>query len=406
VNTNVQNIQQHPSITDLSDGGFLISWTSGNIPDGIYAQRYDSNANKSGGEFQVHSATLYSQKESDVSLLNDGGFVFSWVSPGQDEGDSGIYAQRYDSNANKFGGEFQVDIHTSSSGVSNPSVSPLVDGGFFVSWTSAQSTSDPASFYGYDINIFAQRYDSSSNVVGSEFQVNNDNNDWLDDSDVIELNNGGFVIAWGSLSQANQLELFARMYDSSGVALDSQFQIGNSDDNASSPSFDALEDGGFVVTWDSVFGGIYAQRYDSSGDPVGSHLNDIMVGTSAIDNILAYGGNDTLTGDAGADQLDGGTGQDTMTGGLDNDTFVIRSGDGNIDINLADIITDFTDGEDVLGGAGSIDSFDQLTVAQGTGDNTVDTVVSLTSTSEILAVLVDFTATDFDASDFVASDIV
>jgi putative methionine-R-sulfoxide reductase with GAF domain len=52
------------------------------------------------------------------------------------------------------------------------------------------------------------------------------------------------------------------------------------------------------------------------------------------------------------------------------------------------------------------DSFDKLTVIQGTGDNTADTVISLTTTGEILAVLDNFTATNFDANDFVALDIV
>jgi Ca2+-binding RTX toxin-like protein len=124
------------------------------------------------------------------------------------------------------------------------------------------------------------------------------------------------------------------------------------------------------------------------------------------DNLYGEAGDDLLIGTIGDNILDGGIGADIIYSGSGSDTIVLRSGDGNLDINLADIITDFTDGEDVLGGAGSIDSFDQLTVAQGTGDNTADTVVSLTSTSEILAVLVDFTATDFDASDFVALDIV
>ena len=95
-----------------------------------------------------------------------------------------------------------------------------------------------------------------------------------------------------------------------------------------------------------------------------------------------------------------------MTGGTGNDTFVIRSGDGNASVSLADIITDFTDGEDLLGGAGSIDNFSQLTVAQGSGANAADTVISLTSTGEILAVLDNFTATDFDTNDFMQLDIV
>jgi len=279
-----------------------------------------------------------------------------------------------------------------------------------VTW---ESSGQDGSEYG----IYAQRYDVNGNTIGNEFQVNTYVTDGQWNPDVTALTDGGFVIAWVGFSDDWMgSAVYAQRYDASGFANGAEFQVkADTDLYQFYPSITALDDGGFIIvllavkpgtlanTWDD---NIYAQRYDSSGDPVGSHINDIMVGTSAIDDILAYGGNDTLTGDAGADQLDGGTGQDTMTGGTGNDTFVIRSGDGNIDINLADIITDFTDGEDLLGGTGNIDSFDQLTVVQGTGDNTADTVVSLTSTSEILAVLVDFTATDFDANDFVALDIV
>ena len=94
-----------------------------------------------------------------------------------------------------------------------------------------------------------------------------------------------------------------------------------------------------------------------------------------------------------------------MTGGTGDDTFIIRSGDGNTSVSLADIITDFTDGEDLLGGVGDINNFSQLTVTQGTGANTADTVISLTTTGEILAVLENFTHTDFDANDFIQLDI-
>nr|MCS5550164.1 tandem-95 repeat protein [Gammaproteobacteria bacterium] len=138
---------------------------------------------------------------------------------------------------------------------------------------------------------------------------------------------------------------------------------------------------------------------------VGTSASDVLTGTSGIDYIYGFADNDTLTGAAGADLLDGGTGQDLMTGGTGNDTFVIRSGDSDTDITLADIITDFTDGEDLLGGVGSIDSFSQLTVEQGTGSNTADTIITLTTTGEILAVLENFTHTDFDANDFVQLDI-
>ena len=133
----------------------------------------------------------------------------------------------------------------------------------------------------------------------------------------------------------------------------------------------------------------------------GTSGNDSLTGTDYTDTIYGLDGDDILIGLDGSDVLDGGAGQDTMTGGEGNDIFVIRTGDGNTNINLADHITDFTDG-DRLGGVGNIDLFSQLTVAQ----DTADTVITLTSTGEVLAILDSFTATNFDANDFVQLDIV
>lgn len=89
-------------------------------------------------------------------------------------------------------------------------------------------------------------------------------------------------------------------------------------------------------------------------------------------------GNDTLYGSAGNNTLDGGTGTDTIYSGNGSGRIVIRSGDGSTTLADADIVIDFGDGNDVLG----LDaiSFDDLAIAQGTGDNSSHTLVSITST--------------------------
>ena len=249
--------------------------------------------------------------------------------------------------------------------------------------------------------------------MGAEFQVNTYTNNHQSEPSVTSLIDGGFLLVWRSDGQdGNNNGIYAQRYDANGNSLDGEFQVNTYTGYYQEfPSTAALEDGGFVITWtsDNLGNGdsnIYAQRFDASGDPVGSGNADTMNGTASIDVITAYGGDDILTGLGEDDILDGGTGQDTMTGGTGTDTFVVRDGDGNADVALADIITDFTDGEDLLGGAGSVDAFSQLTVAQGTGANSADTVVSLTSSGEVLALLENFTASNFDANDFVQLDIL
>ena len=98
----------------------------------------------------------------------------------------------------------------------------------------------------------------------------------------------------------------------------------------------------------------------------------------------------------GQDTLDGGTGADTLTGGDGIDTFVIRSGDGGSAITDADTLTDFTDGTDIIGLNGL--SFGDLTISQGTGLNSNDTVVKYGT--EFLLVIQGVSAGSITSADF------
>ena len=123
------------------------------------------------------------------------------------------------------------------------------------------------------------------------------------------------------------------------------------------------------------------------------------------DTIYGGAGNDVLIGGGGDDTLDGGTDADTLTGGSGADTFIIRSGDGSTTLALADIITDFEDGTDVIGLDDGL-SFDNLTIAQGIGNNSNDTLVSITSTGEYLAIVEGMSATALTEIDFTPVDIL
>ena len=71
--------------------------------------------------------------------------------------------------------------------------------------------------------------------------------------------------------------------------------------------------------------------------------NDSLIGGGNADVLNGGGGNDTLDGGSGGDELSGRNGNDTKTGGGGADTFLY------VDANEGtDIITDFTQGEDVI----------------------------------------------------------
>ena len=58
---------------------------------GIYGQRYDQNGIQVGNEFQVNTYTTSTQWYPSITALSDGGFVVVWESDGQDGDQKGIF---------------------------------------------------------------------------------------------------------------------------------------------------------------------------------------------------------------------------------------------------------------------------------------------------------------------------
>jgi VCBS repeat-containing protein len=467
VNSFTTNEQTNPSITSLNGGGYVVSWASAGQDGsslGVYAQRFDENGVKQGTEFQVNTYSGSDQTTPSISGLSDGGFVIAWHSM-QDTNGFGVYAQRYNSHGNPIGNEFQVNTYTSSYQI-NADVVGLSDGGFVITW---QSHEQDSSGYG----IYAQRYDSNGATIGSEFLIPTSTAGDQTDPSITALNNGGFVVAWEGIDEvytqiydangqtvgngAQQVNItttnaqdkpsvaalagggyvvawqsngqdgaglgsYARRYDALGKALDAtEIQINQETLSAQgAPSIVGLEDGGYFVTWhswlqDTNGKGIYGRRFGVDGQPMGDEflINDHIVGHQdypditvmsngnlaltwqshgqdgsgsgiyskiiefSIDNraltgtvgadaltggsghdvINANNGDDFLNGEEGDDILNGGSGNDNLTGGYGADTFLFSSEEdatsalSNLDkISTlgTDSITDFVSGLDRL----------------------------------------------------------
>jgi len=153
----------------------------------------------------------------------------------------------------------------------------------------------------------------------------------------------------------------------------------------------------------------------TAGDPIDMDFDlvvsdedgDTAAGTLAVTTvpdggsiIVGTGADETLIGGTTDDTLTGNGGSDNLTGGAGTDTFIFAAGDGGATVALADLISDFEDGTDLIGLTGGL-TFGDLTIDQSSdvvGDGTNDTVISVTAGGEILAVLDGITAT-IDGSD-------
>ena len=162
-----------------------------------------------GSEFQINTETVGRQNHPSVTSLSNGGFVVTWTSSGQDGDSSGVYGQRYDSSGNTVDFEFQINTHTTST-QSDPSVASLKDGGFVVAWQSEDQDGD-------GFGIFGQRYDSSASPVGSEFLINTHTEGYQGQTSATSLSDGGFVVTWQSAGQDGGGDgVFGKRYDANG----------------------------------------------------------------------------------------------------------------------------------------------------------------------------------------------
>ena len=274
VNTYTTNRQEWSSVAMADDGTFVAVWQSldqnGSHYE-IYGQRYDSSGNPAGSEFLVNTHTTNSQQNPSIAMKNDGSFIVIWSSFGQDGSEFGIYGQRYDTSGNTIGSEFQVNTHTARSQY-QPSIAMKDDGSFVVVWSSWDQD-------GSEYGIYGQRYDSSGNTVGSEFKVSTYTTGAQFEPSIAMTGSGSFIVVWSSFGQdGSDYGIYGQRYDSSGNTVGSEFQINTYTADAQiKPSIAMKDDGSFVVIWssgeqDGDSGGIYGQRHDSNGNTVDSEF--------------------------------------------------------------------------------------------------------------------------------------
>ncbi|MEC8442856.1 MAG: hypothetical protein VXZ05_01495, partial [Pseudomonadota bacterium] len=142
VNTHTADSQYEAKIGALSDGGFVVAWRDNSGHDsagnGVFAQRFDSAGNAVGGEFRVNEVTVSTQYEPDVIGLSDGGFVITWSSWDSDGSSYGISGQQYDAEGHRIDGEFQVNSATVGN-QTHSVLAALPNGNFVSAWTAATS---------------------------------------------------------------------------------------------------------------------------------------------------------------------------------------------------------------------------------------------------------------------------
>ena len=85
INTYTVSDQRNPEINQLSDGNFVVSWSSHEQDGsgfGIYGQIINQNLQKINNEFQINTGTDGQQFFHSMASLTNGGFVVVWEDSG------------------------------------------------------------------------------------------------------------------------------------------------------------------------------------------------------------------------------------------------------------------------------------------------------------------------------------
>jgi len=333
-NTRKSNKQENPAIAMDAEGNFVVVWNSylqDGSSNGIFGQRFNSNCNPAGDEFQINSETSGNQREPAVAMDAEGNFVVTWYGPGKDKED--IFARRFNSNGQPLGSEFSVNSYTNDKQL-YPGVAMNNDGGFIIVWESSNIPGQGSKA------ICGRLYDGSGSSIGPEFVINEEASDsrypdvamdaegnfavvWMRDkssnSIIARLYNadgtakmkpfgvstirfssntkpsiamgkaGNFVVAWdGDPKLARQDDIHVRCYKPDGTAIGEQFIVNTTlTGPQQNPEVAMNNRGRFIIAWDIKIEpdinerDIFAQRYNSSGVPLG---NEFQVNTYMTDD--------------------------------------------------------------------------------------------------------------------------
>lgn len=129
--------QYDSSVSGLSDGGFVITWegfNGGGSDSDVHAQRYHADGTTNGAEIIVSPVVGYQIRPS-ITALSDGGFVITWEA----EDEELCYAQRYDASGNTVGNVFRLnEVPEDEEGeepyATRPVVTELADGTLVFVW--------------------------------------------------------------------------------------------------------------------------------------------------------------------------------------------------------------------------------------------------------------------------------
>lgn len=363
------------TVTGLEGGNFTVVWTRDNAAGGDqYARIFDAEGNRIYSRL-LDSSSSFDEEDPAIDRLGDG-FVHA-----EEQNDS-IRIARYDDTGLIIGSSVAVagasvgeqraaaiatfqdgahvavawndagsnDVHLRiyEDDLTSPTGTITVDGSANIDFPPALAALGDdrvvviwQEFDGSQIDVYARIYTSAGVAVTSQFLVSPGADVFQARFDATSTPDGGFMVSWSQGSNANDSEVVGQLFDSDGIALGGQVQINTNTAGADSDvKLTPLSDGRIVAIWNNLDG----------VDEIRQQVIDTREGlvTGTVDEDQLYGNDDlgdVMTGLAGDDRILGLAGDDTISGGDGDDLLFGNTGND-------DLFGD--DGADqLLGGAGA-----------------------------------------------------
>lgn len=147
-------------------GGFVVVWESFRPEDGsarIFGRRFGPTGAPLGVQFPISSVTSDVESHPDVARLPNGGFVVVWHSGLRDPSYSAVFGRRFGADGTPSGDDFQVDGPEADLFL-EPELAIDGEGSFLVVW---ESDGQDGSYAG----IFGRSFDAADQPAGEEFRA-------------------------------------------------------------------------------------------------------------------------------------------------------------------------------------------------------------------------------------------
>jgi len=242
--------QESPAIDMNTSGNGVITWTDNRLLSGIYFQMMDSNGDTTGINRRINHGYA-----PDVSVFRDGSFIITY------RYSNDIYCQMYYPTGDTSGDLITVNDTTEGNRY-EPTIGMDTTGNFIITWYDHRNGNS---------DIYAQRFNSSGDTTGVNFRVDDDPGTSHQECPDIAINKSGrFLIVWDDNRNGN-FDIYGQVYAADGNPLGSNLLINDiGTSNQYCPCVSALRDGNFIVAWQDhrTPRGIYGQVIDTLGNPV------------------------------------------------------------------------------------------------------------------------------------------